>query len=158
VGQFRVPSNGFIEPCLPSSADKPPSGPDWVHEIMHDGCRLMARRNPVGLLKAREAVEPSGCSPATGTTSWPSLGQSSLPQQIADLDRKVLRLARNNAQVRRFMTAPGVGSITALCLLATIDDQSLQEVEKRWSLCRTDDAKIRIRRNRLDRSHLEMRR
>ena len=38
------------------------------------------------------------------------------------LDRKVLRLARNDAQVRRFMTAPGVGAITALCFLATIDD------------------------------------
>jgi transposase len=34
----------------------------------------------------------------------------------------VLRLARNDAQVRRFMTAPGVGAITALCFLATIDD------------------------------------
>src|SRR6266700_7510788 len=38
------------------------------------------------LLKAREAIE----------------------RQIAELDRKVLRLARNDAQVRRFMTAPGV--------------------------------------------------
>ena len=52
------------------------------------------------LLKAREAVG----------------------RQIADLDRKVMRLARNDAQVRRFMTAPGVGPITALCFLATIDD------------------------------------
>ena len=43
-------------------------------------------------------------------------------RQIADLDRKVMRLARNDAQVRRFMTAPGVGPITALCFLATIDD------------------------------------
>ena len=34
----------------------------------------------------------------------------------------MLRLARNDAQVRRFMTAPGVGAITALCFLATIDD------------------------------------
>src|SRR5262244_3113959 len=25
---------GFIEPCLPSPADRPPSGPDWVHEMM----------------------------------------------------------------------------------------------------------------------------
>jgi transposase len=33
-----------------------------------------------------------------------------------------MRLARNVAQVRRFMTAPGVGPITALCFLATIDD------------------------------------
>jgi bifunctional non-homologous end joining protein LigD len=40
---------GFIEPCLPSSDDRPPSGPDWVHEIKHDGYRLMARRDPVGI-------------------------------------------------------------------------------------------------------------
>ena len=33
-----------------------------------------------------------------------------------------MRLARNDAQVRRFMTAPGVGPITGLCFLATIDD------------------------------------
>ena len=39
----------FIEPCLPSSADKPPSGSNWVHEIKHDGFRLMARRDPVGI-------------------------------------------------------------------------------------------------------------
>lgn len=45
-----------------------------------------------------------------------------IERQIADLDRKVLRLARNNTQVRRFMTVPGVGPITALCYLATIDD------------------------------------
>jgi bifunctional non-homologous end joining protein LigD len=39
----------FIEPCLPSPADKPPSGPNWIHEIKHDGFRLMARRDPVGI-------------------------------------------------------------------------------------------------------------
>jgi transposase len=38
------------------------------------------------------------------------------------LDRKVLKLARHHAQVRRFMTAPGVGPITALAFKATIDD------------------------------------
>ena len=37
----------FIEPCLPSPADRPPSGPGWLHEIKHDGYRLMARRDPV---------------------------------------------------------------------------------------------------------------
>jgi bifunctional non-homologous end joining protein LigD len=40
---------GFIEPCLPSTADKPPSGANWIHEIKHDGYRLMARRDPVGI-------------------------------------------------------------------------------------------------------------
>jgi bifunctional non-homologous end joining protein LigD len=39
----------FIEPCLPSAADKPPSGSNGVHEIKHDGFRLMARRDPVGI-------------------------------------------------------------------------------------------------------------
>jgi bifunctional non-homologous end joining protein LigD len=39
----------FIEPCLPSNADKPPSGANWIHEIKHDGYRLMARRDPVGI-------------------------------------------------------------------------------------------------------------
>jgi ATP-dependent DNA ligase len=41
--------SGFIEPCLPSPADKPPSGSNWIHEIKHDGFRLMARRDPVGI-------------------------------------------------------------------------------------------------------------
>ena len=27
------PRSGFIEPCLPSTAERPPSGPEWVHEI-----------------------------------------------------------------------------------------------------------------------------
>ena len=39
----------FIEPCLPSPADRPPSGPNWIHEIKHDGYRLMARRDSVGI-------------------------------------------------------------------------------------------------------------
>ena len=39
----------FIEPCLPSPADKLPSGANWIHEIKHDGFRFMARRDPVGI-------------------------------------------------------------------------------------------------------------
>ena len=37
----RVPvaSTGFIEPCLPSAASEPPSGPDWLHEVKFDGYR-----------------------------------------------------------------------------------------------------------------------
>jgi bifunctional non-homologous end joining protein LigD len=35
----------FIEPCLPSRAERPPAGRDWIHEIKHDGFRIMARRD-----------------------------------------------------------------------------------------------------------------
>jgi transposase len=67
-------------------------------ELIEDRPELAAAVEP--LLKAREAVE----------------------KQIASLDRKVMRLAGNDVQVRRFTTAPGIGPITAFCYLATIDD------------------------------------
>ena len=31
---------GFIHPCRPIVAKRPPSGPNWVHELKHDGYRL----------------------------------------------------------------------------------------------------------------------
>jgi ATP-dependent DNA ligase len=40
---LRTPTS-FIGPCLPSSAERPPTGPEWVHEIKHDGHRIVARR------------------------------------------------------------------------------------------------------------------
>ena len=43
------PPTGHIEPCLPSPAERPPTGSDWLHEIKHDGCRLMVRRDPIGI-------------------------------------------------------------------------------------------------------------
>jgi transposase len=67
-------------------------------ELIEDRPELVAVVAP--LLKAREAIE----------------------KQIDDLDRKVLKLARHDAQIRRFMTVPGIGPITALCFKATIDD------------------------------------
>jgi bifunctional non-homologous end joining protein LigD len=34
-----------LEPCLPSFAETPPTGPEWIHEIKHDGFRIIARRD-----------------------------------------------------------------------------------------------------------------
>jgi hypothetical protein len=44
----RTPA-GFIQPCLPSPAERPPTGPGWIHEIKHDGFRLMVRRDAAGV-------------------------------------------------------------------------------------------------------------
>jgi bifunctional non-homologous end joining protein LigD len=33
------------EPCLPRPTKAPPAGPDWIHEIKHDGYRIIAERN-----------------------------------------------------------------------------------------------------------------
>ena len=36
---------GFIAPCLPTKTDKLPSGDLWLHEIKHDGFRVIARKS-----------------------------------------------------------------------------------------------------------------
>ena len=36
---------GFIPPCLPSSAPQAPSGEEWLHEIKHDGFRVIAHKD-----------------------------------------------------------------------------------------------------------------
>jgi ATP-dependent DNA ligase len=55
---------GFIEPCLPSPAPRPPSGDGWIHEIKHDGYRMMARRDGAGIrLLTRNGNDWSGRFP-----------------------------------------------------------------------------------------------
>jgi bifunctional non-homologous end joining protein LigD len=40
---------GFVPPCLPTKAPEPSKGAAWLHEIKHDGLRLMVRRDPAGV-------------------------------------------------------------------------------------------------------------
>jgi bifunctional non-homologous end joining protein LigD len=45
--QRRVRSEQSLprfEPCLPRVAAVPPAGPGWIHEIKHDGFRILAHR------------------------------------------------------------------------------------------------------------------
>src|SRR5262250_193263 len=41
----RTLPGGFIAPCLPTKTDELPSGSDWLHEIKHDGFRIIARKD-----------------------------------------------------------------------------------------------------------------
>ena len=34
-----------FEPCIPTPGTKVPAGPDWIHEIKHDGYRLIVQRD-----------------------------------------------------------------------------------------------------------------
>jgi bifunctional non-homologous end joining protein LigD len=36
---------GFVQPCLPTKAPRPPCGELWLHEIKHDGFRVIARKD-----------------------------------------------------------------------------------------------------------------
>ena len=43
------PTFAFIPPALPSTAERPPIGGGWIHEIKHDGYRMMVRRDAPGV-------------------------------------------------------------------------------------------------------------
>ena len=44
IFQRALPA-GFIAPCLPTKTDKLPSSSQWLHEIKHDGFRIIARKD-----------------------------------------------------------------------------------------------------------------
>src|SRR5579862_7002312 len=49
---------GFIVPTQPVERDRPPAGADWVHEIKHDGYRMIVRRDGAMVrLWTRNAVD-----------------------------------------------------------------------------------------------------
>ena len=41
----QSPLLGRVKPCLPMAAPCPPAGPEWLHEIKHDGYRMLAHRD-----------------------------------------------------------------------------------------------------------------
>jgi bifunctional non-homologous end joining protein LigD len=43
--RMRTLPAGFIAPCLPTKTEKLPSGSQWLHEIKHDGFRIIARKS-----------------------------------------------------------------------------------------------------------------
>jgi bifunctional non-homologous end joining protein LigD len=49
---------GFVVPAQPVKAPRPPVGTDWVHEIKHDGYRIIVRRDgPTVRLYSRNAYD-----------------------------------------------------------------------------------------------------
>jgi bifunctional non-homologous end joining protein LigD len=52
----RVRRTVTFEACLPRKAKEPPSGPDWIHEIKHDGFRILAQKDSAGV----RLITPNG--------------------------------------------------------------------------------------------------
>ena len=68
----------------------------------------------------RETIE---IDPALSHALLPMLeARAMLFETFIELDRRVKRVAREDAICRRFMTVPGVGEITALSFKAAVDD------------------------------------
>ena len=114
------PGLGIIEPCLPSPAKVPPSGPGWIHEIKHDGFRIMARRDSAGI----------HCSPATAMT-LPIAFQSfvaavtALPARSFQIDGEAIVTNGDGLDLIRHKRH---GGATVLCAfdLTELDGEDLQ--------------------------------
>jgi bifunctional non-homologous end joining protein LigD len=49
----RTLPTGFIALCLPNKTDKLPSGSQWLHEIKHDGFRVITRKKGAQVRRSR---------------------------------------------------------------------------------------------------------
>ena len=87
TGQTANWTRHVLAPCLPTRSQKAPSGSAWIHEIKHDGYRLIARdgrHNLVGLLTVPRQHRhfPERCiwSPAMGPSVRPAPCSLGLPR------------------------------------------------------------------------------
>jgi ATP-dependent DNA ligase len=72
----RIRADGFLDPCIPSRAPKPPSGSGWVHEV-NDGYRLIERRDGDAVrLFTRRGYDWTGRYPAIASAAAKIRAQS----------------------------------------------------------------------------------
>ena len=69
----RTLPTGFIQPCLPTKAPRAPPGAVWLHEIKHDGFRVIARKDGARV-RARWHSGRSGREPMALTMRPTGLG------------------------------------------------------------------------------------
>ena len=73
----RIRTDGFVGPCIPTRAAKPPAGPGWVHEIKHDGYRPIVRRDGnVAQLFTRRGFDWTDRYPAIASVAWKQRARS----------------------------------------------------------------------------------
>jgi bifunctional non-homologous end joining protein LigD len=83
ISADRFPSP--FDPCLPRLADRPPAGTGWIHEIKHDGFRILAhRRGRAVRLMSRNAHDLA--------SRFPQIVEAvrSLPVQSCVIDREAI--------------------------------------------------------------------
>ena len=127
------PGLGIIEPCLPSPAEVPPSGPGWIYEIKHDVFRILARKDATGVrLITRAGNEFSGRFP------FIAMAVSKLPVRSCLIDGEAIVCDRNGLAVFELIRGYGSKASAVLCAfdLLELDGQDLRRhaIETRKAL------------------------
>jgi bifunctional non-homologous end joining protein LigD len=127
------PGLGIIEPCLPSPAKVPPSGPGWLHEIKHDGFRILAHRDAAGVrLITRAGNDFSGRFP------FIAMAVGKLPVRSCLIDGEAIVCDVNGLAVFELIRRHGALANAVLCAfdLLELDGQDLRRepIEERKRL------------------------
>ena len=110
------PGLGIIEPCLPSPAKAPPSGPGWIHEIKHDGFRILARRDSAGVrLITRKGNDFSSRFP------FIAMAVSKLPVRSCLIDGEAIVCDENGLAVFDLIRRHGADERAVLCAFDLLD-------------------------------------
>jgi ATP-dependent DNA ligase len=118
---------------LPSPAKAPPSGPGWLHEIKHDGFRILARRDSAGVrLITRAGNEFSHRFPFIG------MAVAKLPVRSCLIDGEAIVCDENGLAVFEKIRRHGALAGAVLCAfdLLELDGRDLRrepiENRKAW--------------------------
>ena len=117
------PGLGIVEPCLPSPAERPPSGPGWLHEIKHDGFRILARRDSAGVrLITRAGNEFSHRFP------FMAMAVGKLPVRSCLIDGEAIVCDENGLAVFELIRRHGALASAVLCAfdLLELDGRDLR--------------------------------
>jgi bifunctional non-homologous end joining protein LigD len=127
------PGLGIIEPCLPSPAKAPPSGPGWLHEIKHDGFRILARRDRTGV----RLITRNG-SDFTDRFPYMAAALKLLPVRSCIIDGEAIVCDENGLAVFELIRGHGSKMSAVLCAfdLLELDGRDLRRrpIEERKGL------------------------
>ncbi len=128
----RLTPAGFIQPALPTLVDNPPRGAKWIHEIKHDGYRLIAR-------KERDAMRLWSRYGTDFTDSMKSIVRSvaSLPAKSAVIDGEAVVLRRDgHSDFEALRTRAAARSTYVVFDLLHLDGRDLRQrpLEERRAL------------------------
>jgi len=108
--ELTRPGLGIIEPCLPSAAKAPPSGPGWLHEIKHDGFRILARRDAAGVrLTTRNGND------FTDRFPFIAMALKSLPVRSCVIDGEAIVCNENGLAIFELIRGHGSKTSAVLC-------------------------------------------
>src|SRR6516164_2869598 len=127
------PGLGIVEPCLPSPAKAPPSGPGWLHEIKHDGFRILARKDATGV----RLITRNG-SDFTDHFPFIAMALKSLPVRSCMIDGEAIVCDEKGLAVFELIRGQGSKTSAVLCAfdLLELDGRDLRRrpIEERKGL------------------------